>query len=370
MTMFVFIGTASVAATGEFLVDDTDLTVKANVARIMPIATTFGIAIVVLAFGAGPISGGHINPAVTLALLIHRRVSPFRACCYCGAQFIGAVFGSLLLWASISQSSYAFHNPATATTLKNFTIGVDVVPAVGNPPFFLGANALNPVLSPGNGLLLEIMGTSLLVGTVLLTAADKRSMGKSINLAPIPIGFSVWIAHLCLIPWTGCGINPARTFGPHFVNSIAGKDMWKGNWWIYYLGPAFGSILTSLVVFSMWGGAHPPPADDEGELREFDKDEMMKLFKASTKDAMEVVKAQTQETLEQVKKQTNDAMVKIKDTSKAAIHATADVSKTIMHATEDAVQSTAAVVGLKGKSKPKKVAQKDEESQNEEVFGI
>lgn len=59
-------GCGSVAATGEFLVDDSDLTVKSSVARIMPIATTFGLSIVVLAFAIGPISGGHINPVVGL----------------------------------------------------------------------------------------------------------------------------------------------------------------------------------------------------------------------------------------------------------------------------------------------------------------
>jgi len=62
MTMFVYLGCGSVTATGEFLVDDEDFQVKTNVARVLPIATTFGLAIVVLAFNIGPISGGHINP--------------------------------------------------------------------------------------------------------------------------------------------------------------------------------------------------------------------------------------------------------------------------------------------------------------------
>ena len=60
--LFVFLGCGSVAATGEFLVDDSASGITVDVARVLPIATTFGLAITVLAFGIGPISGGHINP--------------------------------------------------------------------------------------------------------------------------------------------------------------------------------------------------------------------------------------------------------------------------------------------------------------------
>ena len=62
MAMFVFLGCGSVAATGEFLVDDKDLTVQVNVARVLPIATSFGLSITVLGFHLAPISGGHLNP--------------------------------------------------------------------------------------------------------------------------------------------------------------------------------------------------------------------------------------------------------------------------------------------------------------------
>ena len=82
MAMFVFMGCGSVTATGEFLVANAINPLPPSVARVMPIATAFGISIVVLAFAVGPISGGHINPAVTLALLIQRRISPRRAMLY------------------------------------------------------------------------------------------------------------------------------------------------------------------------------------------------------------------------------------------------------------------------------------------------
>jgi hypothetical protein len=138
MCMFVFVGCGSVTATGEFLVDDAVTGVKANVARVMPIATTFGIAIVVLAFSVGPISGGHINPAVTLALLIQRRISPRRAIVYMLCQFAGSCAGALILWGGISNAAYA---PLKGIeNLQNFTLGTDVIPAIQRPPFLLGAN--------------------------------------------------------------------------------------------------------------------------------------------------------------------------------------------------------------------------------------
>jgi glycerol uptake facilitator-like aquaporin len=201
MTMFVFLGCGSVTATGEFLVDEKDFSIKVNVARVLPIATCFGISITVLAFNIGAISGGHINPAVTYALMLQRKVSPARMILYFIAQFSGSLLGASILWAGLSGATW---NPSPGVNMTaGFRLGIDQIPAVGKPPFYLGANQLNPVLSTSNGLLLEVMGTSFLVGTVMATAVDGRAMGNVGSLAPIPIGISVWIAHLVLIPWTG-----------------------------------------------------------------------------------------------------------------------------------------------------------------------
>jgi MIP family channel proteins len=263
-TMFVFLGTLSVAATGEFLVDDSDLGVKVSVARVLPIATTFGLSITVLAFNIGPISGGHINPAVTYALMLIRKISPWRSFLYMVAQFLGAVLGSALMWGGISNASYQ-PNPGVILNITGFRPGVDVVPGVGRPPFGLGATQLNPILSVSNGLLLEMMGTSFLIGTVLSTAVDTRSLGPVVKLAPIPIGMAVWIAHLGLIAFTGCGINPARTFGSAFVGALGGIA-WDDSWWIYYLGPFLGSTFTVGVMHVLWGGSHPPNPHSRGQV--------------------------------------------------------------------------------------------------------
>ena len=221
MALFVFLGTGSAASTAEFAIVAGDCNVQ--VARILPIAMTFGMSIMVLVYGIGNISGGHINPAVTFFLFLLREISALRASLIIFAQFSGAVLGSGLLYGSISGL-----NDHSA----------------GTPPFLLGANSLNPELTEGNGFLLELMGTLILCLTVYLTAV--RGGGPSDgqpNLAPLVIGFAVFLAHVVLIPFTGCGINPARTFGPALVNSFAGSDVWNDDYWIYFLGPLVGAMV-------------------------------------------------------------------------------------------------------------------------------
>lgn len=251
--LFVFIGTGSVAATGEFLVLEQPTTISASVSRILPIATAFGIAITVMIFSIGHVSGGHINPAVTLGLFLMRKLTAMRALCYMFCQFAGAVLGSAFLLGCLSSLPPSVPIVITSRNGENQT---SIDRRVGYPAFFLGANQLNSQVSAGNGLLFEILGTSILLFTVFMSAVDQRSFAAS-NLVPVPIGFSIWIVHLVLIPFTGCGINPARSFGPALVNSMAGVDTWGGAWWIYYVGPIIGTLLSVIVARILWGGAPP-----------------------------------------------------------------------------------------------------------------
>ena len=63
-------------------------------------------------------------------------------------------------------------------------------------------------------------------------------------MAPLAIGFAVFLGHLVLVPLTGCGINPARTFGPALVNSMAGNNVWD-DYWIYFVGPFLASMVAA-----------------------------------------------------------------------------------------------------------------------------
>jgi len=247
--LFVYFGTGSVVSSGEFLVQSA-LPDAGTVSRLVPISFAFGMSIMTLVFAIGHISGGHINPAVSFCLMLVGTVSPMRAAFYTLAQLLGAVFGSLLVWGSTSDLSY------------DRTGARDVL--VGDPPFELGANQLNPTLNDGNGFLLEFMGTLLLCLTVLTTVLhhDNLSHGKP-NVAAIPIGFAVFLAHIVLVPLTGCGINPARTFGPAVVNSMAGNDTWNSSQWIYYIGPFSASVVAAGLHFTLLRPSQAPVENND-----------------------------------------------------------------------------------------------------------
>ena len=257
--LFVFIGTGSVASTGQFLSQNSD-TSNGLVARIMPIAMAFGVAIMVLVYGFGHISGGHINPAVTLMLVLINQCELVRGVVYVLAQLLGATFGSLFLWGCISGLQ-----------------GVDNTERGDVPPFSLGSNSLTSPLNSGNGFFFELLGTLLLCLTVALTAVDKKSLAQGQpSTAPIAIGFAVFLAHVVLVPFTGCGINPARTFGPCLANSFAGNNNVWNNTWFYYVGPWTASIVAAFIYCGFQGlddsadekdadGAEEPETEYTGE---------------------------------------------------------------------------------------------------------
>ncbi|KAK3145399.1 hypothetical protein QOZ80_3BG0252370 [Eleusine coracana subsp. coracana] len=153
---------------------------------VLGIAWSFGGMIFVLVYCTAGISGGHINPAVTFGLLLARKVSLVRAVLYVVAQCLGAICGAGLVKAFHGAAQYARHGG--------------------------GANQLAAGYSRGAGLAAEIVGTFMLVYTVFSATDPKRKARDSHVpvLAPLPIGFAVFMVHLVTIPITGTGINPAR----------------------------------------------------------------------------------------------------------------------------------------------------------------
>lgn len=133
-------------------------------------------------------TGGHINPAVTFGLFLARKVSLIRAVLYMVAQCLGAICGVGLVKALMKQP---YNN-------------------LGG-----GANSVASGYSKGSALGAEMIGTFVLVYTVFSATDPKRNARDSHVpvLAPLPIGFAVFMVHLATIPITGTGINPARSFG-------------------------------------------------------------------------------------------------------------------------------------------------------------
>ncbi|XP_010553324.1 PREDICTED: aquaporin PIP2-2 [Tarenaya hassleriana] len=173
--------------------------------------------IFILVYCTAGISGGHINPAVTLGLLIARKVTLVRAVLYMVAQCLGAICGVGLV--------------------KSFQSG-------RYDRYGGGANSLADGYSEGTGLAAEIIGTFVLVYTVFSATDPKRNARDSHVpvLAPLPIGFAVFMVHLATIPITGTGINPARSLG---AAVIFNKDKPWDDHWIFWVGPFIGAAIAA-----------------------------------------------------------------------------------------------------------------------------
>ncbi|KAL5720945.1 Aquaporin PIP2-4 [Ranunculus cassubicifolius] len=184
---------------------------------ILGIAWAFGGMIFVLVYCTAGISGGHINPAVTFGLFLARKVSLIRAVMYMVAQCLGAICG--VGFVKAFQKSY-------------------YVKWGG------GANELAAGYSKGTGLAAEIIGTFVLVYTVFSATDPKRSARDSHVpvLAPLPIGFAVFMVHLATIPITGTGINPARSFGAAVIYN---QDKAWDDQWIFWVGPFIGAAIAA-----------------------------------------------------------------------------------------------------------------------------
>lgn len=225
-TIFVYFGTLSAVSTGTKLGGGSGN--GDDVARIFPIAFSFGITIMALAYAIGHITGGHMNPGVSLLMFFERQMSFTKMICYWSAQFLGAILASFLVWGSVS--------------------GLTGEDGIESAPFLLGSTTLDGKITMGNGFLLELMGSFFFYFVISKTALDKKGIADT-GLPAIPIGFALVVVHICLIPFTGCGVNPARTFGPAVVVCISGNGECSQAigewWWIYYAGPFVAAFLVA-----------------------------------------------------------------------------------------------------------------------------
>jgi aquaporin Z len=185
------------------------------------VAVAFGLSLLVMAYAVGPISGCHINPAVTFGMLLSRRISPKDAGGYVVGQIVGAILAAvaILLIAKAKQGGYDVSEGG------------------------LGANGYG-VHSPGKYalggvILVEVIGTALLVFTVL--AATSKIAHTA--FAGIPIGFVLTLIHLVAIPVSNTSVNPARSIGPALM---------VGDWaisqlWVFILAPLAGAALAAVI---------------------------------------------------------------------------------------------------------------------------
>jgi MIP family channel proteins len=222
--ILVMVGVGSVAA---FVASQGEATALAD--GVPGIAIAFGLTIALLAAGISAISGGHINPAVTFGMMLTGQVGPVRGGMYIVAQLIGGCVGAILLRVFIAD------------------IVLEAIPGGGG-----NAISSEAVGASWHGLFLEALGTFVLVWTVFAVAVNPR--GNAGTLAPLYIGFAVLVIHIFLVPFTGTGINPARTFGPALFLPGAAEGI-PGRWdgfWIYYIGPLFGAAAAALLYYALY----------------------------------------------------------------------------------------------------------------------
>eukprot|EP00607_Mallomonas_marina_P000226 CAMPEP_0182429194 /NCGR_PEP_ID=MMETSP1167-20130531/25565_1 /TAXON_ID=2988 /ORGANISM="Mallomonas Sp, Strain CCMP3275" /LENGTH=267 /DNA_ID=CAMNT_0024612575 /DNA_START=221 /DNA_END=1024 /DNA_ORIENTATION=+ len=204
---------------------------------LMKIAASFGFMIFVLTQFIGPVSGGHINTAVSLSLWIAGKISFIRYVAYTISQMIGSIFGGLALWA-IFGSNW----PAARA---------------------FGSNSWDPaIFNDGQILFSEMIGTGILILTVF-ALLDHRD-GDGGPLGTFPIGMSVMVAHLFLLEIDGCSINPTRSFGPTVVAIAAGipGDYIKQHY-IFWIGPYLGSVAASLGYLASKAVVQKDPSHPE-----------------------------------------------------------------------------------------------------------
>jgi aquaporin Z len=195
--VLVFVGSAAIVSL-----------VKANFSAgiLITVPLAFGLALLAGLYAFGETSGGHFNPAVSLAMFLDRRLSVLDLVGYWLFQFVGAVTASAVLVLTFNKAAVQ----ATAT-----------VPGFGKGP----------------AVVFEIVLTAIFV-LVILQATKSGVFGGS---ALIAIPLTLVAIHVAAIPISGSSVNPARTLGPALIG-----NKWTAEW-IYFLGPAAGAILGWLV---------------------------------------------------------------------------------------------------------------------------
>ncbi|SEG53715.1 aquaporin Z [Actinacidiphila yanglinensis] len=192
------------------------------------ISLTFGFVLLVVAYAIGPISGSHVNPAVTLGMLLARRMELRAAIEYWVAQFLGAIVGAALLLL-VSEQVPGFHRHGAFGTN-----GYGTRSAVGINIF--GAFVTELILT-------------FLVVFVMLAVTQKIAV---VGFDGLAIGLSLAVVNLIGIPLTGTGVNPARSLAPAlFAGSPALTQVW-----LFLVAPLVGAAVAALV----YQATHPAMA--------------------------------------------------------------------------------------------------------------
>ena len=218
----VFFGTGSAVVT--LLISNTVTPGAAGIGPLgglgdwIAIALAFGLTVMICIYVFGRISGAHLNPAVTIGLLVTKNIDLIDSVYYIVAQVVGACLGSLCLYLCLG---------APAVTIGG-----------------LGATAPGLGVSYLQAMFAEFLGTFFLMMVIMGVAVDKKAEP---GFAGISIGMTVAAVIVVLGAFTGASINPARTFGPYLMDTLlGGANLWAF-FPIYLVGPILGAICAAFA---------------------------------------------------------------------------------------------------------------------------
>ena len=229
-----------------------------SIESIIMISLGHGAAVGLMVYAFGHISGAHINPAVTIPMMITKKISVQDGIGYIIFQLIGAVVAAFSLKAILPE------------------IGAKVnFGTQGGPSELLNS-------SIASGIAVEIILTFFLVTVIFLTAVHKKAAA---GIHGISIGGIVFLLHLVGVPLTGASMNPARTFGPAVVSGF-----WELHW-LYWVAPIIGGIIAGVIMNYVFVNKAEPKTksvsrstNKSQQLEQYEKQYLSRLEKEPAKE--------------------------------------------------------------------------------------
>jgi MIP family channel proteins len=229
-----FLGTFVLIVFGVGVVAQTVLS-KGTAGTTLSINIAWGLAVTMGCYVCAGVTGAHLNPAVTLALAVHRRFPWGKVAPYAAAQMAGAFVASAVVFVTYHEALGAFDGGVRQVLGAQGTAGI-------------WATYPQPFLStfPG-GFIDQVVGTALLVG-VIFGITDSRNSPAPAGVAPVVVGLLVLLIGATFGFNSGYAINPARDFAPRLFTALAGWggevfNAGNGWWWIPVVAPPVGGVL-------------------------------------------------------------------------------------------------------------------------------
>ena len=185
---------------------------------LLGIALAHGLAMAIMVSALGHISGGHFNPAISIAFWVTKRIGTVEVFLYWAAQIIGGIAAAFVLKGIIPQETWRAVALGTPELVRDF--------------------------STAAAMLLEGVASFFLVLVFFATSVDERGTFRSI--AGFGIGLTITLGILVIAPFTGAAMNPARAFGPALAS-----NHWT-NWGVYWIGPLGGGFIAGLLYDSLY----------------------------------------------------------------------------------------------------------------------